>query len=82
MTTISFEEHQEFGRICRIMNNRLVDMVCDRIRFPTKKAMHSSHESKSLKLLTELRSRMEEIMFKDHLDLSTTKIYYGGLPDE
>ena len=64
---ITFKEHKEFGRLSKIFNDKLAESI-------TKK---KTREIKSLKLLSQLRDNLEEIMFKDYPKKATTKIYYG-----
>ena len=83
--SITFEEHKEFGKLCKIFNKKL---ILDSIRISKEqktKALGKEKTfrySKSQKALSELRENLEEIMFEDYPEKATTKIYYGIIEEE
>jgi hypothetical protein len=79
-TKITFEEHKEFGRLCKLLNHKLVS---EEVRIfneqKTKKLGREKtiHYTKAVEALSVLRDHLEEIMFSDYPKESTTHIYYG-----
>ena len=74
---ISFEEHEEFGKILKKLNKRLIENF-NASYYRTKEKGRNSNEMKSLKYLTKLRDKLEEVFAKDYPKLFSTNIYYGG----
>jgi hypothetical protein len=74
---LTLEEHKELGKFLRIAQDKLSG---EAVKIKPKTKMRKSHENKALKLITKLKDHMEEIMFKDFRDISTSdgvNVYYG-----
>ena len=82
--TISFEKHEEIGMICKILNVRLTKKACELANaFKSKAAgrKYANHWLKANKAVYDLKSHMEEIMFREFPEKASTHIYYGKRPD-
>jgi hypothetical protein len=78
LSKLSFEEHKLIGYALKLISNKL--HIQD-YYFKNKKEMISSPVNKAKKLNMNLKSVMEEIMFKDYPQDSTLDIYYGKIED-
>jgi len=72
-TPMSFEQHQ--------IDSGVLRNACASLRLII---LHAQDEKvttsacRALNSISQLRSRLEDVMFRDHPKEATTKVYYGG----
>ena len=74
---ITLEEHRQLGFFLRIAQDKLCKESC---KITPKKKANSSHELKAYNLIGKLKDHLEEIMFKDFINLTNEvgfNVYYG-----
>jgi len=76
---LTFQEHQIIGLIAKLLNNRL---LFSSPKYPTKVQGRKCPNIKANKHLSNFKSYMENIMFRDCKNEATTNIYYGDRPED
>jgi hypothetical protein len=92
--TISLEEHKMIGPFLKSLRNKILHNT----KYKSKLEYRNSREAMVIKLLDSVRDNMEEIMYKDHIDMINkataikaeiggigvdyVNVYYGNLKEE
>lgn len=85
MEKITFEEHKQFGKLCKLFNDKLVHeltRIMNESNSRREGEIRTKHYVKAIKSLGRLRDSIEEIMYKDYPKNLISGIYYGRIEEK
>lgn len=80
MGKITFKEHEQFGKMCKMIDEKLMNEQIRIIKVVGSSKigkLRTIHYKRAIKSLGRLRDSLEEIMYKDYPKNLIANIYYG-----